>query len=317
MASQDDNRRPATLPPEPGKWPAIGLAVLMHVLLAIALIFGVSWNNSTPGPVQAELWTALPAPNNPQPDQPTPQPTPPEPVKPTPPPPPPPEPKVDQQQADIAIEQDKKRRAAEKQKLQDQLDQQKRQADKLAADKKAVADKKLADKAAADKAAADKAAADKAAADKKLAADKAAADKKTAADQKAAADRDRKLRDAFRSDTARAAGLEGGREGGTADRNQQGGTGGNDGYANLVRACVKAGVIYPGGDTTGKNPTAIFDVQLLPTGQQAGPPRLKQSSGVSAFDAAVENGIRRCDPFPRPPSGRFESTITVQYRMSD
>ncbi|GAA4340677.1 hypothetical protein GCM10023144_40640 [Pigmentiphaga soli] len=333
MAPNDPSRRPVDVPPEPGKWRAIALAVLMHLLLLAALIFSLSWNNRTPGPVQAELWTDLPAPNRPEP-QPQPEPTPqPEPVKPPPPPPPPPQPQVQPDQPDIAIEQERKRREQERRdaeqrqadarEQQRKLEQQREQAEKAAAekaaaDKAAAAKKAAAEKAAADKAAAEKAAAEKAAADKKAAAEKAAADKKAAAEKAAAAERDRKLREAFRNDTARAAGLEGGRAGGTADRNQAGGAGGNPGYADLVRACIKPGVVYsPSGDASGGNPTAVFQVQLLPSGSQAGAPTLKRSSGIPAFDRAVETGIRRCDPFPRPPSGRFESNIEVQYRMFD
>ena len=75
-------------------------------------------------------------------------------------------------------------------------------------------------------------------------------------------------------------------------------------------------VYAPGPADTG-NPVAEFRVQLLPTGEQAGPPRLVKSSGNPAFDRAVENGIRRCDPFPRPPSGRFDSSIIIPYAMFD
>jgi colicin import membrane protein len=127
------------------------------------------------------------------------------------------------------------------------------------------------------------------------------------------------LREAFRSDGAKAAGLEGGRAGGTAARNQAGGGGGDGGYGDLVRACIKPNVIYTAADggAAGGNPTVTYNVQLLPTGDQAGPPRLVRSSGNAGFDRAVENGIRRCDPFPRPKSGRFESNIEVQYRMFD
>lgn len=316
MAPNDPKLRPSDVPPEPGKWPAICLAALMHLLLLLALIFGVSWHNSSPGPVQAELWTALPAPNRPDPEPTPPVPTPPpEPVKP--PPPPPPEPQVTETKPDIAIEQEKKRREQEKLAAEArQREQQKREAEKREQAQKLEEAKR---EAAADKVAAEKkAAADKLAAEKKAAAEKLAADKKAAAEKKLAAERDQKLREAFRGDTARAAGLEGGREGGTADRNQTGGSGGSPGYADLVRACIKPGVIYSAGSNPPSgNPTAIFRVQLLPTGDQAGPPRLQRSSGVPAFDRAVENGIRRCDPFPRPSSGRFESNIEVQYRMLD
>jgi colicin import membrane protein len=128
---------------------------------------------------------------------------------------------------------------------------------------------------------------------------------------------DQKLREAFRSTATAAAGIETGRADGTALRNQAAGAGGSDAYAAAVRSCVKPGVVYAPGPADTGNPVAEFRVQLLPTGEQAGPPRLVKSSGNPAFDRAVENGIRRCDPFPRPPSGRFDSSIIIPYAMFD
>ncbi len=324
MAPNDRSHRPQSLPPEPGKWKAFGLAFLVHLLLLAGLIIGLSWNNQSPGPVQAELWTSLPAPNQPEPEPPTPQPEPrPQPVKPPPPPPPLPEPEVTPAKPDIAIEQEKKRREAEKREAaQQEAEKREREKRKLEADKKLAdkreQEKKLAEKQEIEKRQLEKERTEKLAADKKAAADKLAAEKKAEAEKKLQAERDRKLREAFRSETARAAGLEGGREGGTDDRNQRAGASGDPGYADLIRACIRPGVIYSASNNgSGGNPTAVFRVQLLPSGAQAGAPRLQRSSGVSAFDRAVENGIRRCDPFPRPASGRFESNIEVQYRMFD
>ena len=40
-------------------------------------------------------------------------------------------------------------------------------------------------------------------------------------------------------------------------------------------------------------------------------------SGIAGFDRAVETGIRRCNPFPKPSTGRYEPIIDVVYRMYD
>jgi colicin import membrane protein len=48
--------------PEPGKVPSAVLAVLVHVLLATFLFFGVRWQSSRPEAVTVELWNSLPAP---------------------------------------------------------------------------------------------------------------------------------------------------------------------------------------------------------------------------------------------------------------
>jgi colicin import membrane protein len=47
---------------EPGKVPAVVLAVLVHVLLAVFLFFGVRWQSSQPEAVMVELWESPPAP---------------------------------------------------------------------------------------------------------------------------------------------------------------------------------------------------------------------------------------------------------------
>lgn len=45
---------------EPGKIPSVVLAVLVHVLLAIFLFFGVRWQTRQPDAVIVELWTSPP-----------------------------------------------------------------------------------------------------------------------------------------------------------------------------------------------------------------------------------------------------------------
>lgn len=76
--------------PDPGKWKAVALTVLMHALLVAALFFGIRWQNREPEPVAVEVWRASPEPPAP-PVEPV---TKPEPVpapKEEPPPPPKPE----------------------------------------------------------------------------------------------------------------------------------------------------------------------------------------------------------------------------------
>src|SRR5690606_1583808 len=99
-----------------------------------------------------------------------------------------------------------------------------------------------------------KKAAEKAAAEKKAAAAKAAAEKKAQEEAKLKA-----LREAMRSDALGAAGM----PGGTADRNQTGGGGGDGGYAAKVRACVRPRVVYNVPPRQGSaNPTVQYRVQL-------------------------------------------------------
>ena len=47
---------------EPGRIPSAVLAVLVHLLLAVFLVFSVRWQNNQPAAVAVELWNSLPAP---------------------------------------------------------------------------------------------------------------------------------------------------------------------------------------------------------------------------------------------------------------
>jgi colicin import membrane protein len=45
---------------------------------------------------------------------------------------------------------------------------------------------------------------------------------------------------------------------------------------------------------------------------------LKKSSGNANFDRAVETGISRCNPFPKPSAGGYPADgIEVIYKMYD
>ena len=75
-------------------------------------------------------------------------------------------------------------------------------------------------------------------------------------------------------------------------------------YVARVAACVRQGLAFdvPASAKIGQF-IAIYKVKLLPTGEQTGNPQQVQSSGLPAFDAAVERAIRSCNPFPKPDNG--------------
>src|SRR5258706_11104233 len=79
--------RDALIPRSPdGTGRGLGLALLVHALLVVAIAFGVHWRASTPAGVEAELWASVPQIAAPKPVEPEPTPTPP-PKKVEPPPP--------------------------------------------------------------------------------------------------------------------------------------------------------------------------------------------------------------------------------------
>ncbi len=96
---------------------------------------------------------------------------------------------------------------------------------------------------------------------------------------------------------------------------QEGG-GNNDGYGAKVKACVQPGVSFPIPPRGNTNPTSQFRVDLRPDGTITSV-KLTRSSGNPNFDRAVETGIRRCSPFPMPPSGKYPVFIDINYKMYD
>lgn len=115
---------------EPGRKWALALAVLVHLIFAVVLVFGVDWQTKEASPVMAELWNSLPAPAPapkpvPKPEpEPAPRPEPKPQLKPV----PKPEPKLEQPKpvkADIELkgkkkEKEKKRKEEENKKAEAQ-----------------------------------------------------------------------------------------------------------------------------------------------------------------------------------------------------
>lgn len=328
MRDLDDveHQAPSMAPPEKGTSRAFIMAAAMHVALILALVIGLHWNTERPAAAQAELWSTLPPPAasvNP----------PPAPAPPVQTPKSHPAPAVEPgpTDAEIAIakarQQALERQRAERQALRQA--ERKRQADtqrRLEQQAKALARQaeQLAQREAAQQHAAD-AAKQSQAKQQALAKAKAEAAAKQEQLKQLNALKARLRQDALKSAGvgagAKAASVDGAAARPVGNPNGQAnatGTGrGDSGYGDQIRACVRPGVVYsPPIDIEG-NPTAEFMVQLLPNGEQVGAPRLVKSSGLSNFDSAVEKGIRRCNPFPRPPTGKAEDGIIIGHRMFD
>ncbi|MCX5590919.1 cell envelope integrity protein TolA [Alcaligenes endophyticus] len=197
-------------------------------------------------------------------------------------------------------EADRKAKAETERKAKEEADRKAKaeaeRKEKEEADRKAKADAERKEKEEADRKA-------KAEAERKA---KAAAAAKAEADRKA---KEEAFRQAMREGTP-------GRPGGNADRNQAGGGGGNTGYGALVASCVRPRVIYnhPARSDVRGNPTLRYRVDLSPNGN-VNSVRILRSSGITQFDDAVEKGIAKCNPFPKPPNGKYPSYIDGDYRM--
>lgn len=218
-------------------WGAFALSLLMHALLAAALIFSVKWQTK-PAPVAVELWSA-PAPTPVV----EPPPAPPAPEPPAPPPEPRPAAKVPPTPAkpDIAVARDKPKPPA------------KPTPDKAPAPnfKELFAEEERA-----------------------LAARRETLERKRAAEQESS-----------RLAAEREAGAASARQKALAD------------YEGRLRGKIRGNIIKP--PSLAGNPTAVFRVTQLPTGEVLSV-RMIKASGNPAYDRAVEAAILKSSPLPLP-----------------
>lgn len=326
-----------SIPKEPGTGFALLLAGVMHVLLFLFLWFGIHWQSKTPVGVEAEIWdmTARQAAPISRPivqpiTEPSvenkPLPAPPEKVAPA-------RPTAEQIEAEheveIALERARDKKAAEKKRLETQLAEQKlalekaqQRQDALVKDmqhqKDLLKEQKLQKEQELSKLAEQKKQElSKAAEQKKQELSKIAEQKKldqAKADQKKSDALAQKQRD---DNLKRLTGQVVG-SGGSGDAVKSTGNNRVDGgYAGRIAAKIKSNMVYVGADNGTDNPTVEFSVDLFPDGSLRGVPHKTRSSGVSAFDDAVERAISRSAPFPADKSGNVPSTIPLTYRLKD
>jgi colicin import membrane protein len=106
--------------------------------------------------------------------------------------------------------------------------------------------------------------------------------------------------------------------GGTPSTSAAGGIGIIDSYRGQVVGCIRPHIVFNVPENVRpKQYVAEFEVLLLPTGEQAGAPKLVKGSGLAAYDQAVERAIRRCDPFPRPKEGTMPRNLTLTFDPID
>jgi len=247
------------------------LALGVHVVFVLLLVFGVSWQTQHPAPVMVDLWEALPPPppvvKPARPPAPAPVKTP-EPVKVKPAPQPavdePPPPKT----PDIALE--KKKAESERQKKLQAMQ---------AAEEKARAD----------------------AARKAQETQLAERKKRELLRQMEEEDLTRRMADEVAASEARQAKLAEAQaklaEATAASKHQAEVASVVGQYRDLISAKVRGNTRLP--DNLAGNPQVRCLVKLLPTGEVQSV-RVTQSSGNAAYDEAVVRGIWKSSPLPLP-----------------
>lgn len=251
------------------RWLSALLALAVHGLFVWLMLFALRWQ-STPAPVVAELWDAIPAPQTvlpPPAPPPKAEPELPEP-KPKPPAPPPPKPDVkppEPPKPDIALEQEKRRQELKR------LEEEKRKAEQ----KRVEEEKRLAEKKRQDELA-----------EKKLQEDQGRQEEQRRLEEQQRAEqaaRDAAIRQA--ADQARQAEV------------QQARARALDIYIAQLTRAVRARIVLP--PSVQGNPEAELRVVQLPTGEVVSV-RLLRSSGDAALDQAVERAVFAASPLPLP-----------------
>jgi colicin import membrane protein len=84
-------------------------------------------------------------------------------------------------------------------------------------------------------------------------------------------------------------------------------------WTDRIATKIKHNLVRPA--NASGNPEAIYEITLLPDGSIIGAPRLKQSTGNPALDAAIERAIRKSDPLPKPDDPSvFERILQLRFR---
>lgn len=305
------------VPPEPNRWPAIGLAVGVHAALLAFLVIGINWTNNQPVAVEAEVWDTTV--QSAAPPAPAPQPEPePEAEPETPPPtprvaePPPVEQPAPPKQPDIALEREKKRKEELKRKEEERIEREQEIAKRREQEKKekALAEKKAREE---EKKKEQELAKKEEEAEKKKKAEKEKAEKLAKAKaEKAEAAKLEKLRNDEMKRMMAGAGNPG--SSGTAEKSTAPRI--DKGYIASIAAKIKGNTTYPGSTDVPGNPEVVFQVEQLPTGEILSVRKTK-SSGIPAFDDAVERGINKSSPLPKKKDGTVERSLPVSFKLKD
>lgn len=287
-------------PPQPAALRAFVLAVIAHLLLLLALTWGVNWKRDSENlAVEAELWSALPQQAAPKvvqaPPLPAPVVAPPPPAPKVVAPPPPPAPA---KQPDIALEREKKQKELAQRK-QEELEQQKilearRKREELEREKKLEAQKKQEELR-----------------QQKLAEQKAAEEKKKKEElAKAKAKQEEERIAALRKENLERM-MKGATGGPSATGTQERASGPSGSYAGRIQARVRPHIVFTE-DISG-NPKAEVEVRMAPDGTITSR-KLVKSSGVKAWDEAVLRALDKTETLPRDVDGRVHTPLTIDFR---
>ena len=288
-------------PPQAGRWRGpLLIAFVVHLLLVLALTWGVGWQRDTQVVMEAELWSRLPEVAAPRASEPEPPPPPEPEQKPEPAPPPKPAPAPEPtgpSEAEIALQKKREKEREEKLRLEAERTKQ--------AEARRKEEQKQAEREAAAKREAERKKREAQAAKEKT---EKAAREKEAARQQAQLEAERKKN--LERMLGQAGAMGSSRSTGTAQQS----SGPSATYAGKLVARVKPNIVFT--DTVPGNPRAEVEVRALPDGTIVGR-KLLQSSGHKGWDDAVLRAIDRTATLPKDENGRVPGTLVLIFRPQD
>ncbi|MEO7244289.1 MAG: cell envelope integrity protein TolA [Rubrivivax sp.] len=290
--------------PAEGLGRGAALAVVVHLGLVIALAFSVHWRRQPVTTFNAEIWSALPEQAAPKavlaPPPPPPPPTPRAEPRPTPTPPP-------RADADIALEQ-AKRRAAEREQVREQ-DKQREQERKAQREREAQAVAKRQREAEAATLKQQRELQDKRRAELERKAEEARREeaRQEEARREAALAQQREANLKRMLGQAGVTGATGGADStGSAARD----SGPSPSYGGKIIARVKPNIVLT--DSVPPSLEAVVEVRASATGTVLAR-RIVKSSGNAIWDEAVLRAIDRTGTLPRDTDGRVPSPIIISF----
>lgn len=228
------------------------------------------------------------------------------------------------EEADKKAAEAKEKAVAEAKKQAELKKQQEEKAakEKAEAEKQAQLKKEQEEKAAKEKAETEKQAKLKKEQDEKLAKQKAAEEKKKAdaEKQKQAADaqaaKQRRQQEMQRMMNQAGGGVTSKTSNGKGEASKSQGPKGASDYASKIALKIKSNTIFDVAPSLTNNPAVEYAVELFPDGTVRSIHKNK-SSGVSGFDEAVAQAIKRSEPFPPDTDGKVPGSFNIVHRPKD
>ena len=274
------------------------LSIVVHLAFLGMLLFTVTWQRKLPEPVSVDLWQDLPStpgpkalpppkeevrPPPPPREEVKPPPPPPPKVEPKPAPPPKPEPKpAEPPKPDIALKEKLEKEKREKERHeQEKIERERREKEKIEKQKRIEELRELEEQKKLEK-------------QQKLEQAKRAEEQKKL-EKQAKLEEQRKFEEIRARETRELAAAQARREQAAAASAAQGKS---DAEAIArIRSRIRNFIVLP--QELHGNPEAEFDVVVLPGGDVLSV-KLVKSSGVAAYDSAVERAILKAQPLPVP-----------------